>query len=1012
MKHFLIFFGIALIGIFCISAFSFDSFAIEEGKLPGEGNTFEPPDVNEVPEELRNTDLREQILKIINYFLTFVGIIGVTAIIYFGFLWLLSGGNEDQIQTGKKGIIYVALGIILILFSYLLVDFIINAASAKSNDFVSKEEEMIVKRLEILQEKIDRAYVYDLSFVQELKNEYQSLFNGFEDTIERQVFENQLKNGSASIHHQMIQSSLTTLRQKVIELDSVSENDEIRTIQRKIDGNIKSIKNSLRDIQNSFEDVPRMIADIDVRPKNGTAPLVVSFGGLQSEDPTSTTIPSANYSWSFTDYDGIEKNLGSGPNKTLTFERPGNYIVRLRVETASGEGVLPGYATTSVVVEPQGLTADFLVNGDVPGSIIKIPLHDAKKGVRFDPGPTVIPDGVQVKEYLWNIGGEKRSTGNRAEIISHIFPKEDQVSISLTVTDNTEEKSNKKIQLEIESSVAVIDTNTTTPLLGEVVTFSGQRSTLDGNAATVYTWKIYDSEGALVDETQGRPQFSHQFDDIGVYTIQLDIGNGITSTKQIEVVSRPPVASFVAEKQSSSNLAEVFFDASSSYDPEKSELTYHWDFDGDGSLDLQNQKSPYSTHVYTEKRDYRPRLVVTDDHGNTSDIYKDVRIDSLFFVDFSPESFAVHTGDEARFFVETNNGVAFVWDFGDGEKNESVGLVQANTFSQPGQYFVRLTAYDENGKVASIKKMIYVGGKGEPIPVVSIAKDGLPVSLVPDLCGPDKDGILLYRYELLEFSGEKSVNSEGMPGRGLQYRWEFGDDEKRGEMVTKKFIGLTTPQSCTQAKMVATDVVTEKSKSSDPVYILVKNAPPNILGLNVIPEKTPCTAPCQVSVSSVGASDPDGTIEKYRWWATTPGVSEKVGIHLSVDPQSSITLPAFGWGGKQNTFTIHLEVIDNDGGSTLAEDVVTSLPEVKVVNEETEGHTTDFFMDRSSLGVGEEFIFTAKIQNPLATKSPIAPTSGIWMGMEYWMTPRVHRQHMSLILPANMMFVLRWSTEG
>lgn len=108
-----------------------DSFAVKDGWLEdtrGE-NGLGIPDQDELPEELRPGDLtvREQIIRVVNYFLTFLGLIAVIAIIYFGFLMLTSAGNDEQVSKAKTGIIWVVLGILVILFAYVFVVFLINA---------------------------------------------------------------------------------------------------------------------------------------------------------------------------------------------------------------------------------------------------------------------------------------------------------------------------------------------------------------------------------------------------------------------------------------------------------------------------------------------------------------------------------------------------------------------------------------------------------------------------------------------------------------------------------------------------------------------------------------------------------------------------------------------------------------------------------------------------------------------------------------------------------------------
>ena len=51
---------------------------------------------------LSDTDPRIIIARIINIALLFLGVIAVGLIIYAGFLWMTSGGNEDKIDKAKN----------------------------------------------------------------------------------------------------------------------------------------------------------------------------------------------------------------------------------------------------------------------------------------------------------------------------------------------------------------------------------------------------------------------------------------------------------------------------------------------------------------------------------------------------------------------------------------------------------------------------------------------------------------------------------------------------------------------------------------------------------------------------------------------------------------------------------------------------------------------------------------------------------------------------------------------
>lgn len=76
---------------------------------------------------IQKTSFRESVLGVINYFLTFVGLIAVIFIIYAGILMVTAQGEDDAITKGKNIILWASAGIIVILLSYSIVNFIIFA---------------------------------------------------------------------------------------------------------------------------------------------------------------------------------------------------------------------------------------------------------------------------------------------------------------------------------------------------------------------------------------------------------------------------------------------------------------------------------------------------------------------------------------------------------------------------------------------------------------------------------------------------------------------------------------------------------------------------------------------------------------------------------------------------------------------------------------------------------------------------------------------------------------------
>lgn len=67
---------------------------------------------------------REAIIRIIAAVLDFVALLAVAMIIIAGFYLILSMGNEERKEKAKKIILYTLLGLVVILFSRVIVSLI------------------------------------------------------------------------------------------------------------------------------------------------------------------------------------------------------------------------------------------------------------------------------------------------------------------------------------------------------------------------------------------------------------------------------------------------------------------------------------------------------------------------------------------------------------------------------------------------------------------------------------------------------------------------------------------------------------------------------------------------------------------------------------------------------------------------------------------------------------------------------------------------------------------------
>lgn len=79
-----------------------------------------------LPNPLGITSVPVLIGRIIKGALGIVGSLALLMFVYGGFVWMLSGGNSEKVQTGRKTLVWAAIGLAVIFTSFILVDKIIS----------------------------------------------------------------------------------------------------------------------------------------------------------------------------------------------------------------------------------------------------------------------------------------------------------------------------------------------------------------------------------------------------------------------------------------------------------------------------------------------------------------------------------------------------------------------------------------------------------------------------------------------------------------------------------------------------------------------------------------------------------------------------------------------------------------------------------------------------------------------------------------------------------------------
>lgn len=87
---------------------------------------------------LSNTDARLVVIRIIQFVLGLLGIVTTVLMLYAGFTWMTSAGNDEKITQAKKTITAAVFGLILVFLSFAITSFVLrNIYHATSGNIYS-----------------------------------------------------------------------------------------------------------------------------------------------------------------------------------------------------------------------------------------------------------------------------------------------------------------------------------------------------------------------------------------------------------------------------------------------------------------------------------------------------------------------------------------------------------------------------------------------------------------------------------------------------------------------------------------------------------------------------------------------------------------------------------------------------------------------------------------------------------------------------------------------------------
>ena len=351
------------------------------------------------------------------------------------------------------------------------------------------------------------------------------------------------------------------------------------------------------------------------------------------------------------------------------------------------------------------------------------------------------------------------------------------------------------------------------------------------------------------------------------------------------IPDRSPIAVLTASPSIVDTEDVVDFNASASYDPDGTIVSYYWDF-GDGTTDSEVT----ARHSYVEDGIYTVTLRVVDNEELIGSSVAAIRVKNRAPVAVLTEvASIINEKEEVSFDASESYDpdgtiASYIWGFGDG--TAVAGITVTHSYDDTGFYNVTLTVMDNDRAADSVMHSIQVINSDNSLPVASFTMTKETANI----------------NENLSFDGTESYDSDGTI---VSYSWDFGDGTATtGAKVDHKYTdgGVFTVKLTITDNEGAVDDVTglvtiTNVMNSPPVALFTENP------TTVIPDEA-------IYFDASDSYDPDGTIASYTWDFGDANTATGVTVEHTYS--------------EVGTYTITLTVTDNHGvsSSVVAETTV------------------------------------------------------------------------------------------
>ncbi len=322
------------------------------------------------------------------------------------------------------------------------------------------------------------------------------------------------------------------------------------------------------------------------------------------------------------------------------------------------------------------------------------------------------------------------------------------------------------------------------------INFNASGSSDNGEIAS-FSWDLDDD--ATYDDASGI-KASKSWTDPGTYTIGLKVtdtaNNTDTITTNVTVEDITPPTADAGGPYSGDEDTSIAFDASNSTD--NGNIHFRWDLDNDGGYDDGN--GSYISRTWDDPGTYKISVKVTDSGGNKDTDETEVTVyDTTAPNADAGDSYSVDEDTSITFdgSNSTDNGniVSYDWDWTNDGTYEGSGAMPSHTYSNPGDYTVKLKITDGGGNTDTDTANVTV--KDTTPPEVNIEKpsdNSVHNSSSVTMFWNASDNVGIDHYEV-------SQDSKSYIGVGTDLSYDFTDMSEGQHTLSVKAIDSSGNQA-------------------------------------------------------------------------------------------------------------------------------------------------------------------------------------------------------------------------